>query len=83
MIHIFNRKELVTTVSDRQLYRIQAALSNAGIPFHTKSSLPLLSAGRYRGTAFIDRDAANPMVIYVKKCDYDRAKMAIEAALRP
>ena len=83
MIHIFNRKELITTVSDQQLYHIQTALCGAGIPFHAKSSLPLLSAGRYRGTPFIDQDAANPMVIYVRKCDYDRAKMAIEAALRP
>ena len=82
MIHIFNRKELITTVSDQQFYRIANALSGAGIPFHTKSSLPILSSGRYRGTAFIDRDAANPMVIYVKKCDYDRARMAMEAALR-
>ena len=82
MIHIFNRKELITVLSDQQLYRLQGALSAAGIPYHTKvNSTPFFSADRYRGTPFIQDDAAHPCIIYVKASDYDRAKAAIQSAL--
>ena len=81
MIHIFNRRELITTISNQQLYRIQSALSAAGIPHHTKSNLPFFAASRYRGTPFVSQDAATPMVIYVKAADYERAKKELATAL--
>lgn len=82
MIHIFNRRELITTLSEQQLYRIQSALSAAGIPYHTKANHPFFTADRYRGTPFINHDAANPMVIYVKAVDYDRAKKEIATVMQ-
>ena len=82
MIHIFNRKELITVFSDRQLYRLREALSSAGIPYRTKvNGIPMFSAGRYHGTPFINSDAAHPCVIYVKASDYDRARAAIQPVL--
>lgn len=81
MIHIFNRRELITTISDQQLYRIQSALASDNIPYRTKSSIPALSAGRYHGTPFINNDAAHPTVVYVKASDYNRAKAAIQKVL--
>lgn len=81
MISIFNRRELITTLSDQQLYRIQSALTSANIPYRTKSNLPALSADRYHGTPCINSDASHPTVIYVKASDYDHAKMVIQAVL--
>ena len=83
MIHIFNRKELITVLSDQQLYRIKTALATANIPYHIKyNSVPFFSAGRYHGTPFINQDASHPCIIYVKNSDYDRASAAIQSALR-
>ena len=82
MIHVFNRKELMTVLSDRQVYRLQGALSAAGIPYRTKvNSVPFPSADRYRGTPFMNSDAAHPRIIYVKASDYERARAAIQAVL--
>lgn len=81
MIHIFNRRELITTLSDQQLYRIQSALISANIPYRTKSNVPAFSAGRYHGTPFINSDASHPAVIYVKASDYDHAKAVIQTVL--
>ena len=81
MIHVFNRKELITTISDQQLYRIQSALTASNIPYRTKSNIPALSAARYHGTPFVNSDASHPAVIYVKACDYERAKAAMQGAL--
>lgn len=80
-IHFFNRKELITVLSDQQLYRLQTALSAAGIPYHTKSSIPASSAGRYHGMPFINQDATHPCIIFVKSSDYERAKAAIQSVL--
>lgn len=82
MIHVFNRKELIAVFSDQQLYRLQGALSAAGIPYRTRiNSIPFPSTDRYRGTPFIKSDAAHPSVIYVRISDYDRARAAIQSAL--
>ena len=78
MIHIFNRKKLITTLSDQQLYRIQSALDSANIPYYIKF---ITSSGRYHGSSFINSDAAHPTVIYVKASDYDRARLAVQTAL--
>lgn len=80
MIHFFNRRELITTISDQQCCRIQSALTSSGIPYRTKSGIPALSAGRCRGP-FINSDASHPTVIYVKDSDYHRAQAAIQAVL--
>ena len=81
MIHFFNRRKLITTLSDQQLYRIMDALANAGIPYRTKSGIPALSASRYHGTPFIENDAAHPTDLFVKTTDYARAKAAIDPVL--
>ena len=78
MIHFFNRRKLITSLSDQQLYRIRDALANADIPYRTKSNAPALSANRYHGTPFIENDAAHPTDLFVKKVDYVRAKAAID-----
>lgn len=78
MIHIFNRRKLITTLSDRQLYSVQSALDSANIPYYIKF---ITSSGRYHGSSFINSDAAHPTVIYVKASDYDRARLAVQAAL--
>lgn len=82
MIHIFNRKELITVSSDKLIYSLQSALESAGIPYRTKSNMPLASADRYHGTPGIRSDASHPIVIYVKKSDFGRAKEAIQPVLR-
>ena len=83
MIHLFNRKELITVLSDQQLYRLQSALSATGIPYHTKvNNTPFFASDRCHGTPFINQDASHPCIIYVKNSDYDRAKAAIQSALR-
>lgn len=81
MIHFFNRQKLITTLSDRQLCRIQNALADANIPYRTKSSTPAFSAGRHHGTPFIKSDATHPTDLFVKTADYARAKKAIESVL--
>ena len=78
MIHIFNRKKLITTLSDQQLYRVQSALDSVNIPYYIKF---VTSAGRYHGNSFINNDAEHPTVIYVKASDYDRARSAVQTAL--
>lgn len=82
MISIFNRKELISVLSEQKLHRLQSALSSFGIPYQTKNSLSPLNGDRYHGTPFINQDAAHPCTIYVKKSDYERAKRAIQSALR-
>ncbi len=81
MIHIFNRRELITVFSDQQLYRLQSALSSAGISYKLKNSLTSFTGGRYHGTPFVNSDASHPCVIYVKNCDYERARAAIQQSL--
>lgn len=81
MIHLLNKKALITTLSDRELFGVQSALTDAKIPYFAKHGAPVLaSAGRYRAAPFIKHDAV-PTVIYVKATDYDRAKAAIQAVL--
>ncbi len=80
MIHLLNRKALITTLSDRELFGVQTALTDAKIPYFAKPGAPAFSAGRYRASPFLKHDAV-PTVIYVKATDYDRAKAAIQAVL--
>ena len=82
MIHIFNRKELITVFSDQKLYKLRTALSEAGIQYKLKNNTPIATAGRYHNTPFINSDATHPFKIYVKASDYERAKSAIQTVLR-
>ena len=78
MIHIFNRKELITTVSAQQLYRVRSALDAAGVAHKVKFCRSVFTADRYRGMPLINQ-GAEPAVIYVKKTDYSRALAAVSA----
>ncbi len=82
MIHIFNRKELISVFSDQKLYKLRAALSEAGISYKLKTSIPHTTAGRYHGVPFINIDSTHPCRIYVKSPDYERAKLAIQTVFR-
>jgi len=82
VIHLLNRKELITLQSNQRLYALQSALSAAGVEYRVKHGLSVWTSGRYHGTPAIQSDAANPCVIYVKASDYDRAVAAIQPALR-
>ena len=85
MLTIFNRQELMVVLSNRQLFRLQNALAEAGIGYHVS----ILCQGgpfpsRSRGTPFnMDAlDTANQYKIYVHKNDHHRAKAAIQPVLR-
>ena len=78
MICLFNRKELTVTHSDQRLYRLTAALSEAGIPYRTKyGGGSVFTADRYRGVPFLQSDTTHPHKIYVNRSDYDRALCVI------
>ena len=80
MIHLFNRKELTVVQSDQRLYRLTAALSEAGIPYQTKyGGGSVFTADRYRGTPFLNSDSTHPCKIYVNWDDYDRALSVIQS----
>ena len=85
MLTIFNRQELMVVLSNRQLFRIQNALAEAGIHYHVS----VLRQGglfpsRSRGHLFnMDAlDTANQYKIYVHKSDHHRAIAAIQSALQ-
>lgn len=40
MIHIFNRKALITTLFDRELFGVQTALTDAKIPYLQNTARP-------------------------------------------
>ena len=83
MLTIFNRKELIVLVSMNKMFRVRAALSNAGIESHVKSSGAMpFTAGRKHGIPFVEQESAYTYTIYVPKQDYDRAVAAIQPALR-
>ncbi|MBE6963421.1 MAG: hypothetical protein E7443_02320 [Ruminococcaceae bacterium] len=83
MLTVFNRKELLPVFSHQRLYAVQAALDDAGIPYHTTAATPLgRLGGRGRENVFQNADAAHDYKIYVRKDDYDRAVQAIQPVLR-
>jgi len=83
MITIFNRKELITVVSTQKLYAVEQALSGAGIPYHAKAGgAHGFAIGRGRGVPFVDQENLHPYSVYVLRRDYDRARRAIQPALR-
>ena len=82
-MNLFNRRELMTVFSMRQLYALQDALNAAGIAYRTKAATPVgRMGGRGRGNPFQNPDAAHEFKIYVHRDDYDRALAAIQPVLR-
>ena len=77
MITIFNRRELMTLFSPRDLYAAEDALRAAGIPFRTVLATPLGGLGRRGHGLFLDPDASYHYKIFVHRDDYDRARKAI------
>ena len=83
MLTIFNRRELITVLSQKQLDRVQTALHDAGIINRVKFSNGARAAGHGRRSMIgINVDAMYIYKIYVSKEDYDRAKAAIQSALQ-
>ena len=83
MLTIFNRKELITLVSMQKMMHVREALSNAGIPSHTKTKgMAGFAGNRRHGIPGINYDAAYTYTIYVHRTDYDRAMRTIQPALQ-
>ncbi|WP_298021945.1 hypothetical protein [uncultured Dysosmobacter sp.] len=84
MITIFNRRELITTVPQKKLFKIREALFSAGVSSYTKTrGLGASAASRARGMVPpAVQDYALTYTIYVRKEDYDRALVAIQPVLR-
>ena len=83
MLTIFNRRELITVLSQKQLGRVQAVLHDAGIINRVKFSNGARAAGHGRRSMIgMNVDAMYIYKIYVSKEDYDRAKAAIQPALQ-
>ena len=83
MLSLFNRRELITVLSQKQLDRVQTALHDAGIINRVKFSNGARAAGHGRHSMIgINVDAMYIYKIYVSKEDYDRAKAAIQSALQ-
>ena len=83
MLSLFNRRELITVLSQKQLDRVQTALHDAGIINRVKFSNGARAAGYGRRSMIgINVDAMYIYKIYVNKEDYDRAKAAIQPALQ-
>ena len=82
MITIFNRKELLTVVSMKRMFRVKEALSAADISSYTKTKeIAGFAGNRRHGLPFIDQDTAYTYTVYVHKDDYERAYAAIQRAL--
>lgn len=79
MLTIFNRRELITVLSQKTFFRVRETLSAAGIASHTKTNG---AAQAHRGTLGLRQDALYTYTIYVHRDDYDQAVRAIQPALR-
>ena len=79
MIHIFNRRELVLTLSMDRQAEIRAILSANGIDYQLKTTnlqnAPLAGSQRARRGSFgIQSEHSYEYKIYVHKKDYEKAK---------
>ena len=83
MLTIFNRRELITVLSQKQLDRVQAALHDTSIISKVKFSNGARAAGHGRHSMIgMNVDAMYICKVYVSKEDYDRAKAAIQPVLQ-
>ena len=84
MIHLFNRKRLLTTFSLEEQDRVRSVLAQKGIDYRVKASCPTARAtafgasGRSRlGSFGVDSASAYQYDIYVRKADYPKAQSLI------
>ena len=83
MLSLFNRRELITVMSQKQLGRVQAALHDAGIINRVKFSNGARAAGHGRRSMVgMNVDAMYIYKVYVSKEDYGHAKAAVQLALQ-
>ena len=76
MITVFNRRELMVTFRQEQLFRLQSALGAAGIPCTVR--IP----GGHADQQVRSRTGTQEYVVYVHKEDHDRACAIRAAAMR-
>lgn len=82
MIHMFNRRELVLTLSMERQADIRAILSANGIDYQVKTTnlqnAPMAGSERARrGSSGIQSEHSYEYKIYVHKKDYDTAKQLL------
>ena len=82
MIHMFNRRELVLTLSMERQADIRAILSANGIDYQVKTTnlqnAPIAGSERARRGSFgIQSEHSYEYKIYVHKKDYDTAKQLL------
>ena len=83
MLTVFNRRELITLSSQQTFFHVREALSAAGIASKVNFHGTARAAQRARyGSAGLRQDAMYTYTIYVHRDDYDRARLAIQPALR-
>ena len=79
MISLFNRRELITVLTQEKLMAVQEALVAAGIGFTVK--VRGIARGR-TGSFGLRQEATYTYTVFVRKEDYDRGRHAMDAALR-
>ena len=79
MITVFNRKELLMTCDMKRQGEVRTLLRDHGIECHVKICGAIRTAGsRARmGNFGVDMSKAYEYRIYVKKTEYEKAKMLI------
>ena len=83
MIHIFNRKELLITWSMTELAAIRDILASSHVEYTVKTgslarTSPYSAGSRARtGSLGIRTDALYQFIIYVRKTDYEKARLLI------
>ena len=76
MIHLFNRKELLLTSSMERQARVRDMLAANKIPYLVRTSSNI---SRSRGVMpGMRMDLLYQYYIYVKRCDYEKAKHLIQ-----
>ena len=83
MIHILNRRELLTTFSMEEQSRVRDSLSQNNIEYRVKVVNPSArstfgASGRSRTGSFaVNMDSAYQYYIYVRACDMERARACL------
>lgn len=78
MIHLFNRRELLTTANMEYQARVRDALAANGIEYHVRVRSNMGGMSRSRTVMpGMRMDMMYQYYIYVKKTDYEKAKYLI------
>lgn len=78
MITIFNRRELMITMSMDTQAKVRDVLAANHIEYSIKTKSHQSSNRGRKGTAFINTDYSYEYKIYVRREDYERAVMLIQ-----